>query len=200
MLKPLIFTAVASLVCCSASALDYKNCRSKLFKEFELTENTGHSKVLARPKGRLLALSHQYEILCPWQIEGDFNGDNRVDWVGVAQKEGKYSLLAYLSGPKKHYLQKIKDYKAFPSDVHLGQTTFHTMYKRSGNKLKSIFPARNVVIENVVDKNATVYGWKNKKLSPIHHYEGDFKLEEVKKNQDDDNPPQPNFGGKRNFN
>lgn len=179
MLRPLILTVLTSLTCTSASALDYKNCRSQIFRALELAENSGYSNVLARPKGRLLALSQQYEILCPWQVEGDFNGDNRTDWVGVAQKDGKYSLLAYLSGPKKHYMLKLKDYQEFPSDMHLSRSTFKSIFIRSGNKLQTIFPARNVVIENVIDKNATVFGWRDKKLKEIHHYEGDFKLADV---------------------
>lgn len=177
--KLILATLLTNFASLSVTAMDLRNCSSKLFKELELTANTGHSSVLARPKGRLLALSHQYEIMCPWQLEGDFNGDNRNDWIGLAQKDGKYSLLAYLSGPRKHYVQKLKEYPEFPSDMHLSKTTFKSIFIRSGNKLNSIFPAQMVFIENVIDKNATVYGWRKDKLMTIHHYEGDYKLNQL---------------------
>lgn len=161
----------------SVDALDRKRCVSKIFQNFERLENTGHSKVLARPKGDLLKLSHQYELTCPWQVEGDFNGDKQIDWAGVAQKDGKYELLVYLSGPRKYFYRHIKTYDAFPKDTYFTVATYKKIFETAKGQVPSIFPAQFTFVENRLRKRSVAYGWVENKVSPIHYFESEYVLE-----------------------
>ena len=164
----------------NVSAIDYDTCKSSLSDTFIRIENTGHSPILAKPKGDLLALSRQYEMLCPWQVEDDFNGDKTEDWVGILQKEGKYELVAYLSGPKKHFPQIIKQYTSFPSDTYLTSTSYKWIFKLSSGKIPSTFPANRVLVENELGNYSKAYGWVEKQLKAIHKFDSDYELEKPK--------------------
>ncbi|MCW8879294.1 MAG: hypothetical protein OQK04_05370, partial [Kangiellaceae bacterium] len=144
-------------------ALNKQTCTSDLFKNFELVENSGHSRVLARPKGNLKQFADRYEISCPWQLEADFNGDKTKDWVGIAQIEGRYELVAYISGPKKHYHRVIKQYDEFPSSTYLRVMVYKFLFKKMEGKIDSIFPASLTVLENDMNGNSSAYGWSDTK-------------------------------------
>lgn len=162
-LTHIALSAALGLMASDSKALNLETCKSKLFKQLELVEKTGHSRVLARPKGRLKQFTEKFEILCPWQVEADFNGDKQKDWIGIAQIEGKYELLAYLSGPKKHYPRVIKRYKDFPSKIYLMTSAYKFAFHRSKGKIASIFPAQFTLYESNMDGITNVYGWDDTK-------------------------------------
>ncbi len=161
-----------------SEAINYNTCKSKLYETLERIENTGHSPVLAKPKGDLLQLSERFEILCPWQIEADFNGDGKKDWAGILQKDGKYELVAYLSGPRKHEVSILKQYSKFPSDTFFTRTSYKWLFKTSKGKIPSTFPAKLILSENNTDGSAVAYGWVDKELKNIHSYKHRITLDE----------------------
>ncbi len=165
-------------------AIDYMTCKSKFYQTLEQIENTGHSPIYAKPKGDLLKLSKRYEILCPWQIEADFNGDNKIDWIGILQKKGKYELVAYLSGPKKHFVRVIKQYKEFPNDVFLTKTSYQWLFKTAKGKVPSIFPAKFVLSENKLNESSNAFGWVNQKLKNIYQYNNEISFKDLSDDED----------------
>ena len=154
-------------------AINTENCTSKIFKRFQDVHKTGHNKAHARPKGALLGLSREFGIQCPWQLEGDFNNDKRVDWIGVAEKGGLYYLIAYLSGTPEYKVQQLKRFSKFPGNVHLSTIDAQRLAEITKSKTNKF--SRHYLVINQIDENAMVYMWNSTQLVPFHQYEGEFK-------------------------
>ena len=186
-----IFLSISAILLALFSTHSYglnkRTCTSDLFKNFEVVENTGHSRVLARPKGTLKQFTERYEISCPWQLEADVNGDKTKDWVGIAQIEGRYELVAYVSGPKKHYHRVLKRYEGFPSDIYLRVMVYKFLFKRMEGKVDSIFPASLTILENDMGGNSIAYGWSDtkKELVKIAEFNDRSNINRFKKYLDD---------------
>jgi len=165
----------ALLISTGLQALDRKQCTSEIFKRFQLVERSGYNKAYARPKGDLLKLTQQYELTCPWQVERDLNDDGKLDWVGVAEKKGQYSLIAYLSGTPRYKVQTIKQYPSFPQDSYLTLVYFKEL-KRIMGKPNRKSGAKFSLVENQLRKNSIIYRWNGEQLEELYAYSGDYKI------------------------
>jgi len=94
-------------------------CKNTLYKRFKLVEKTKHKRLRFLPSQELLLLAIENEIMCPWSVELDFNGDHRMDWIGFVKLQDDYQLLAYLSGPREYKLEVIQQSDMPPKNFYL---------------------------------------------------------------------------------
>lgn len=141
-------------------------CKTKVFNNFKLIEKSGHKALGRRPAGKLLDYAVQAEVMCPWSVEFDLNGDGEKDWAGYVSKDGQYYLLAYLSGIRKFRLEQIAISSKPPSSQFLGKVQVKTVNRLSGKHFpqsKSKFALHATTLQGMTD----VYLWNGKKLEKI---------------------------------
>ncbi|MDH5432953.1 MAG: hypothetical protein OEY19_03345, partial [Gammaproteobacteria bacterium] len=105
----------------------------------------------------------------------DLNGDQKRDWVGIVVKDGRFSLMAYLSNPSNQYkVQTLMDYSYFPENTHINYMSTHELYLLTKNKsLKAL--AKYALVVNDIGKPSQVYVWDSEKLLHVHTFEGYFR-------------------------
>ena len=114
--------------------------------------------------GKLRELALQMEILCPWQVEAEINGDNQLDWVGIIQRNKKLELVAYISASPKYKFQVLHTYQFFPEQSYL-KVKKQALKKNRRNK-----KAPKELFEVHLNDNSRVYRWDGKKLNVIRSY------------------------------
>ncbi|MDH5396080.1 MAG: hypothetical protein OEW97_07370, partial [Gammaproteobacteria bacterium] len=90
-------------------------------------------------------------------------------------KDGKYSLIAYLSKPDNHYLvQTVMDYSYFPENTHINYMSSYEASLLTKNKsLRNM--AKFALVVNDIGKPSQVYIWDSEKLINVHSFEGNFR-------------------------
>ncbi len=165
-----------------AFATDPTYCETKLFKQIKTISQNKIKLGYQEPVGDLKDIVERAEILCPWQLEADFNNDKIKDWVGIIYQDFQFQLAAYLSQKGRHELSILKTYKKFPKKSYLKRSSeFHV--NEQFNQLKNKYFADSLILEIDLSANTNIYGWDAKKLSVIHTY----KTEIPKRNADNEN-------------
>ncbi len=167
-----------AIVICYLSAIPYAKasslaseirsgeyCRTQIFDNFKLVEKSGH-EAISNPGGALLSYAVNAEIMCPWSMEFDLNGDGNKDWAGYVRKDGRYYLLAYLSGLRKYTLEQIDSSSKPPSNQFIGWAQVKTINKLSGknfSQYKTKYALHVTTLGGVTD----IYLWNGKKLEKV---------------------------------
>jgi len=141
-------------------------CKTKVFDNFKLIEKSGHKALTRKPGGKLLEYAVEAEMMCPWSVEFDLNGDGDRDWIGYVKKDSQFYLLAYLSGLRKYSLEQIASSPKPPSNQFLGKVQIKTVNKLSGKNFsqsKSKFALQVTTLQGMTD----IYLWNGKKLKKV---------------------------------
>ncbi len=147
-------------------------CESKLYNKYSFLDKSQYRLPARTPDFELQERMTEFEILCPWQLEQDFNGDHQKDWLGIVVKNHQHYLLAYLSMPGSHRLSIVKSYKSFPRETHLELMTTQEAQLITQKKLNQ--PPKYVFIENKMGSPATIYIWQVNQFVQLGQFEGNY--------------------------
>ncbi|TQV76833.1 hypothetical protein FLL45_02435 [Aliikangiella marina] len=152
-------------------------CDTQLFKELVMSEKGGIKRPNIIPSRALKNIIDNEELLCPMQVEKDFNGDKVLDWVGILEQNNKFFLAAYISGRSTHKLSKIKEYAKVPGNQYLDAASKKTL-KRIAGVAPMKFGTNFVAIENQVNGNSIAYGWDGKKMVELIKFNFSSEVED----------------------
>ncbi|TQV86394.1 hypothetical protein [Aliikangiella coralliicola] len=145
-------------------------CDTRLFKQLVNAEKSGIERPALKPSKSLNFLISEYEILCPMQVERDFNGDNQIDWVGIIKQNGQFHLSAYLSGKNQYRLVQIKQYKTLPNNQYLEAYTEKKLRESTG-VIGFAAGVKYAVVENKLgNENSVAYIWNGKTLEKLAEF------------------------------
>ncbi|MGB0496321.1 MAG: hypothetical protein ACPGJI_08185 [Kangiellaceae bacterium] len=118
-MKKLHFIAMSlvSSISFSLHAEEFPICKSELTKQMKRFEKTEFTVPRKTPNGKLAAYALDMEVICPWQLEADLNGDNQNDWAAIIHRNERYELIVYLSNRKKFTFQVLHEYQFFPEQT-----------------------------------------------------------------------------------
>jgi len=141
-------------------------CKKEIFNRFKTIEQTHHELLRFKPKRELMSLAEQMELMCPWSIQRDFNGDKIEDWVGFAKKADKFELIAYLSKGRGYSVQVLKTLDSLPNTLFLRwmQTRFLKNYT---DKKLNIGSNKYALQVTKINDSTEIYLWDGKALSKI---------------------------------
>jgi len=141
-------------------------CKKKIFNRFKTIEQTQHKLLKFQPKRELMSLVEQMEIMCPWSIQRDFNGDKIEDWVGFAKTGTKFELVAYMSKGRDYSIQVLKTLDNLPNTQFLRwmQTRF---LKNYSDKKLNIGNSQYALQVTKIKDSTEIYLWDGKGLSKI---------------------------------
>lgn len=174
-MKKLHFIAlsIATMASSSLFANSLPICKSTLtqqMKRFEKIEFTIPRKV---PRGMLKKYATKMEILCPWQLELDLNGDKQTDWAGIIHREGRFELVAYLSANKKFSLQVLHQYHFFP-EQNLLRIIRNQKFK------KNVYGSIKYNLQEMsFNSDSRVYSFVNGKMKVVEQYLVEKKTKET---------------------
>ena len=183
--------AIGSALCFFATLAqseEFHRCESKLFSQMKLLSKVSVALPKAEPTGDLARLVHQYEMICPWQVERDFNNDKKRDWVGFVYRDQNYQLIAYLSGNQRYTLHQLETYAKFPKYSFLKSINAKEVLQRSKNKELLKGARYSLVVHDLksgANENSSAYTWNGKQLAKSFEYQADFKLLPEKKIETD---------------
>ena len=145
-------------------ANEFPICQSDIVKKMKRFENSQIAIPRNLITGKLREYALQNEILCPWEIEADINGDRQLDWIGVIQRNEKYELAAYISASSKYKLHILHTYQFFPEQSYLKIKKQNSIKNgRNKNSKKELF-------EVTLNDNSRVYRWNGKKMEIIRSF------------------------------
>lgn len=173
MKKTILISALLGLGSLSVQAEPmeiHPSCNTKLFKQLILSEKGKVKRAKLNPSEALKNLIYNIEMLCPMQIESDFNGDNIVDWIGVLQEKDKFYLTAYMSSPTGHRFSKIKQYDYLPTDQYLDLATEKKLL-RMGKPKKFHKGVKFSVVDSIISGISIVYSWDGKKMKKLTEFQ-----------------------------
>gem|GEM_PF-3128520 len=175
--KGLLFALVATILAPNSALADENDiCDTKLYKQMVGSIKQGVKRPNFRPSKALSKLMSEDEMLCPLQIERDFNGDNQNDWVGVIEQNGEISLSAYMSVKNGYQLIKIKQYPRVPNNLYFDTSSEKTLRNRAG--FVAFLPnVKFAAVENIIDGNSIAYAWSGSTMQKLI----DFKIVKKKK-------------------
>ena len=141
-------------------------CQTEIYDNFKLIEKTDHRLLNFRPKKELLDFAVSLELMCPWSIQRDLNGDKQKDWIGFTQSGDQYQLIAYLSGPRSYSMQLMGNYKTLPSNRFL--RWIQTKYlKNFTDKKLNIGNSKYAIQVATFEGMTEIYLWNGKQLNKI---------------------------------
>jgi len=138
-------------------------CKNTVYQRFKLVEKTKHKRLRFLPSHELLTLAAENEIMCPWSIELDFNGDRRMDWIGFVKLNDDYLLLAYLSGPRDYTIEVIQQSKMPPSHLYLQWAQTRNLVNMT-KKVMDISHSRYALKLSRLNASADIYLWNGKNM------------------------------------
>jgi len=174
---PFIRHVLTLLITCNAvsiSAEENSKCQSKLFDRFIKVEKTGYKLPNRLPDEELQERMGEFEILCPWQVEIDFNNDQQRDWVGLVAKDNATVLLAYISGVGNYKSTIVKQYTGFPRETHFDYMPVQEAALMSKKKFPEGKKARFALIENKIGKPSTIYIWNGESMVRFDDFKGSY--------------------------
>ena len=170
MRNKLILPLFISTLCCSPLAASANSiCDTKLFQQMIATEKKGIKRPSLKPSKALAKIMDEDEVLCPMQIERDFNGDKRNDWAGIIEQNGSFYLAAYLSGKTKYRLLRIKQYSRIPNNQYLDVVTEKRLAFTSG-PIPFVSGVKFALVENTIGGNSTAYGWNGTLMKKLAQF------------------------------
>ncbi|PCI69611.1 MAG: hypothetical protein COB38_08130 [Gammaproteobacteria bacterium] len=150
-------------------------CKSPLTKQMKRFEKIEFTIPRKAPSGMLKEYAAKLEILCPWQLEMDLNGDKQNDWVGIIHRKGQFELVAYLSANKKFSLQVLHQYQFFP-EQNLLRIVRNQKFK------KNVYGSIKYNLQEIsFDSDSRVYSFEKGKMKVIKQYVEKIKKKENKK-------------------
>jgi hypothetical protein len=160
-------------------------CESPLFNYLQKFEKVSLALPKREPQGDLAALAETYEILCPWNIEEDLNGDRKKDWAGIVYRDHKYQLVAYLSQKVSFKTEVLETYKAFPKDTFIEVIRFKDIQSLT-KKTNLISSAKYGIIVKQINKTNSIYLAAQDKVTMVHNYPNDTVVVELKEDEYED--------------
>lgn len=167
----------------SLQAEQFPICRSDLIKQmkrFEKTEFTVPRKI---PSGNLRDYALKMEILCPWQIEADINGDKQLDWAGIIYRNNQFELVAYLSTNRKFQLQVLHTYQFFPEQSYL------KLMRNNSDTRKKL--KRYDLVEVAINDTSRVYRFKGATMKVSHSYTDETIIKSKREDETLNDSPKP---------
>ncbi len=159
-----IFLSAVSSFCSadilSAEIKSGKYCRTELVKRLKLVEKTAHQPLKIKPSGKLLAYAASGELMCPWGLQLDFNGDKKNDWVGYLKLADQYQLVAYTSNTRNYLLQVISSSSQPPKNSYITRQSV----ARIKNKNRNQKVGKYVLLVNDLTADSIIYAWNGKKF------------------------------------
>ena len=149
-------------------------CQSKIFDRFTKTKKTGQNRPIRAPDEELREFMIEYEIICPWQVEVDFNNDRKRDWIGLVTKQGQTTLLAYISSLRGYQSYVVKQYKGFPRETHFSYMPTEEAALNSKKSLSGTNPPKFALIENRIGRPSTIYIWNGKAMALFDQFKGNY--------------------------
>ncbi|MDQ7049228.1 MAG: hypothetical protein Q9M92_06670 [Enterobacterales bacterium] len=141
-------------------------CKNTVYKRFKLVEKTNHKRLRFLPSHELLVLATEKEIMCPWSLELDFNGDRRMDWIGFVKLDDDYLLLAYLSGPRDYKIEIVQQSKMPPKNFYLQWVQTRNLPNMT-TKVLDTSHSRYALKLSRLNGSSDVYLWDGKKMKLI---------------------------------
>ena len=147
---------------------------ASLYKQLKILDNTPTALPKQRFSGALRKLVIQREMICPWEIQADFNADSKLDWIGFVYRDHQYQLIAYLSGPRRHNVHTLKTFKKFPNQAFLtklsSKEAIQLSNNQSGNNRIKDSQSKFALVENQLKRHSRIYVWQNESLKVILEY------------------------------
>lgn len=141
-------------------------CKKKIYDRFKLVEKTAHELLNFRPKKEMMTFIESMELMCPWSIERDFNGDKKKDWVGFVKIEDKFELLAYISNKRYYKIQLLETLPSLPETRFIRWIQTKYLKNYTDKKLhigNSQYALQVANFEGTTD----IYLWDGKELAKI---------------------------------
>ena len=139
-------------------------CGSKVFKWFKQVKKTKHERIKFEPSQKLLDFAVSMELMCPWEIEKDFNGDNKPDWIGFTKLEDEYQLIAYISIQREYRLSVIETMKTLPKNTFIRPLEPVELKNFSKKKPSSNSSVISLQVSNL-EKMTDIYKWNGTKMN-----------------------------------
>jgi hypothetical protein len=150
-------------------------CKSDLTKQMKRFEKVDFTIPRIIQTGKLKEYALKMEVLCPWQLEIDLNGDKQADWVGIVHRNNHFELVAYLSSSRKFSLHVLHEYQFFP-DQTLLKVTRNNKYKK--NTYGSI---KYNLQEMSFNGESRIYSFEKGKMKVVKQYMEVMNSKETKK-------------------
>jgi len=142
------------------------HCEDTIFKKFKLIHKTDHQMIKFAPSKKLLEFVTTMELMCPWSVQRDFNGDKRDDWIGYVKSKNKYQLIVYMSGIRNYTLQTISESTEIPNNQFMRWLQTKHLKNFTDKRLKigaSKYAVQLVDIEDMTN----IYLWNGKQLEKV---------------------------------
>lgn len=91
-------------------------CQTEVFDKYKLLNQLKSTPLKLAPSDKLLEFVVKMELMCPWSVQRDFNGDKKDDWIGYVKLDKKYQLIAIISGFRQYSFQIIDESTSLPSN------------------------------------------------------------------------------------
>jgi len=141
-------------------------CEDSIFKRYKLIHKTDHQMIKFAPSKKLLEFVATMELMCPWSVQRDFNGDKREDWIGYVKSKKKYHLIAYMSGIRNYTLQAISESKELPNNNLLRWIQTKHLKTFTDKKLK-IGASKYALQVSNIEGMTNIYLWNGKQLEKV---------------------------------
>lgn len=164
-----IFLSVCLILTSESNANQFDDCQSNLIKKLKRFDKSNIQIPKKQHKGNLKQYAEKVEMLCPWQIERDVNGDEIKDWIGIIGKDKKYQLIAYLSGNKKFDLQVLREYQFFPEQTYIELVGKKTIERETGRKYNS--KSNYGIAEIFINHGSRFYLIQKGKMTVVHQFQ-----------------------------
>jgi len=169
----LFFLALSSLTAinCQSASLESEirsgeYCQSEVYKKFKIIEKTNHKRLKFSPNARLMEFVVSMELMCPWEVQRDLNGDKQMDWSGYVKIGDQYQLIAYLSNRRGYTLQEITTLTKKPNNNFVRWIQTKQLKDFTDKKLalgNSKYALQVVALDGLAD----IYLWDGKKLNKV---------------------------------
>lgn len=141
-------------------------CKTEIFDRFKLIEKTKHKMLKFRPSKELMDFAISMELMCPWSVQRDFNGDKKEDWVGFTKIGEKFELIAYLSKGRNYTIQIIGKFDRLPTNRFLRWMQTRTIKNYTDKKIHLGGSQYALMLANF-EKTNDIYLWDGNKLNKI---------------------------------
>jgi len=168
-----IALTITGILSAPVIANDFPVCKSDLTKQMKRFEKSEFTVPRKQPIGKLKEFSRRQEILCPWQIEFDFNGDRQKDWIGIISRNQQYELVAYLSASPKDKLQVLHSYRFFPENSYL------KILRNPGYQRNQLASKKYQLAEITLNDSSRIYAYRKGEMVVIHNYLDETSVENI---------------------
>jgi hypothetical protein len=179
-MKKILFASLisSSLLATFAAAENNEICNTPLYKQIVKSEKQDYRRPNIKPSRSLSEMMVDFELLCPLQVEKDFNGDKRLDWFGVLEQNGRFYLMLYLSTPTTHKFQQVKEFKSAPNNQYFDVTDQKRLYDVAGH-FEFRPEIKFAAVENRMDGTAIAYLWDGTQMKQLVEFKWPLEKEDT---------------------